>query len=167
MYINYVIIVYFQVVHKVGCKLWVPLCPHRHFCSTSTQVISGGKCPWCRGRRYCTKRLIIGDYLFGEISCHQIKTLQSLDISSVGNRQINYLPNCHIWKTARYNSHQIFLFYSMWLIYYQVLYYIILCKYVWLIYCIKGCWGWWGCIWSAIIVGLLAEDCYCQFWIYR
>ena len=39
------------------------------------------------------KRLIIGDYLFGEIaefvkfakiSCHQIVTLQSLDISSVG-----------------------------------------------------------------------------------
>ena len=55
------------------------------------------------------KRLIIGDYLFGEIgeffkfakiSCHQIETLQSLDITSVGNRQINSLPNCHIWKTA-------------------------------------------------------------------
>ena len=51
------------------------------------------------------KRLIIGDYLFGEIgeffkfakiSCHQIETLQSLDITSVGNRQINSLPNCHI-----------------------------------------------------------------------
>ena len=67
------------------------------------------------------KRLIIGDYLFGEIgeffkfakiSCHQIETLQSLDITSVGNRQINSLPNCHIWKTAKYNSRQIFSFYS-------------------------------------------------------
>ena len=91
------------------------------------------------------KRLIIGDYLFGEIgeffkfakiSCHQIVTLQSLDISSVGNRQINSLPNCqivtlqsldissvgnrqinslpncHIWKTAKYYSRQIFSFYS-------------------------------------------------------
>ena len=43
---------------------------------------------------YTVKRLIIGDYLFGEIgeffkfakiSCHQIGTLQSLDITSVGN----------------------------------------------------------------------------------
>ena len=59
---------------------------------------------------YTVKQLIIGDYLFGEIgeffkfakiSCHQIETLQSLDISSVGNRQINSLPNCHIWKTAK------------------------------------------------------------------
>ena len=67
------------------------------------------------------KRLIIGDYLFGEIgeffkfakiSCHQIGTLQSLDITSVGNRQIKSLPNCHIWKTAKYNSRQIFSFYS-------------------------------------------------------
>ena len=72
----------------------------------------------------CTvKRLIIGDYLFDEIgeffkfakiSCHQIETLQSLDITSVGNRQINSLPNCHIWKTAKYNSRQIFSFYSRW-----------------------------------------------------
>ena len=30
--------------------------------------------------------------------------------SSVGNRQINSLPNCYIWKTAKYNSRQIFLF---------------------------------------------------------
>ena len=71
--------------------------------------------------KYTVKRLIIGDYLFGEIgeffkfakiSCHQIETLQSLDITSVGNRQINSLPNCHIWKTAKYNSRQIFSFYS-------------------------------------------------------
>ena len=68
------------------------------------------------------KRLIIGDYLFGEIggffkfakiSCHQIETLQSLDITSVGNHQINSLPNCQIWKTAKYNSRQIFSFYSI------------------------------------------------------
>ena len=54
---------------------------------------------------YTVKQLIIGDYLFGEIgeffkfakiSCHQIETLQSLDITSVGNRQINSLPNYHI-----------------------------------------------------------------------
>ena len=58
-----------------------------------------------RKRTYTVKRLIIGDYLFGEIgeffkfakiSCHQIGTLQSLDITSVGNRQIKSLPNCHI-----------------------------------------------------------------------
>ena len=70
---------------------------------------------------YTVKRLIIGDYLFDEIgeffkfakiSCHQIGTLQSLDITSVGNRQIKSLPNCHIWKTAKYNSRQIFSFYS-------------------------------------------------------
>ena len=72
-------------------------------------------------RSTTVKRLIIGDYLFGEIgeffkfakiSCHQIGTLQSLDITSVGNRQIKSLPNCHIWKTAKYNSRQIFSFYS-------------------------------------------------------
>ena len=47
--------------------------------------------------RRTVKQLIIGDYLFGEIgeffkfakiSCHQIETLQSLDITSMGNRQI-------------------------------------------------------------------------------
>ena len=53
------------------------------------------------------KQLIIGDDLFGEIgkfkkfskiSHRQIKTSQS---SSVGNRQINSWPNCHIWKIAK------------------------------------------------------------------
>ena len=60
---------------------------------------------WKERKIDTVKRLIIGDYLFGgigeffkfaKISCHQIETLQSLDITSVGNRQINSLPNCHI-----------------------------------------------------------------------
>ena len=51
-------------------------------------------CPCMLHHTYTAKQLIIGDYLFGEIdesfkcakmSCHQIETSQSLDISSVGN----------------------------------------------------------------------------------
>ena len=39
--------------------------------------------------------------------------IADLVYSSVGNCQNNSLPNCHIWKTAKYNSHQIFSFYSV------------------------------------------------------
>ena len=51
------------------------------------------------------KRLIIGDDLFGEIgefkkfakiNRHQNNNIAVLRYSRVGNRQINYLPNCHI-----------------------------------------------------------------------
>ena len=68
------------------------------------------------------KRLIIGDDLFGEIgefkkfakiNRHQNNNIAVLRYSRVGNHQINYLPNCHIWKTAKYNSRQTFSFYSI------------------------------------------------------
>ena len=72
-------------------------------------------------RHLTVKRLIIGDLLFGEIgelnklakiSLSSNKKTSVIRYSSVGNHQINSSLNCHIWKTAKYNSHQIFSFYS-------------------------------------------------------
>ena len=74
------------------------------------------------GNTLTVKQLIIGDDLFGEIgeinkfakiNRHQNSNIAVLRQSRVGNRQINYLPNCHIWKTAKYNSRQTFSFYSI------------------------------------------------------
>ena len=64
---------------------------------------------------------MIGDDLFGEIgkikkfakiNRHQNKNIAVLKYSKVQNRQISSLSNCHIWKTAKYNSRQTFSFYS-------------------------------------------------------
>ena len=49
---------------------------------------------------------------FAKINRHQNKNIAVLKDSKVKNCQINSLPNCHIWKIAKYTSHQTFSFYS-------------------------------------------------------
>ena len=89
----------FKKFAKISCRQIITLQ------SLYIAVLEIAKLILCQIVIYTVKRLIIGDYLFGEIgeffkfakiSCHHIGTLQSLDITSVGNHQINSLPNCHI-----------------------------------------------------------------------
>ena len=72
----------------------------------------------------CTvKWLIIGKDLFGEIG--ELKKFAKINLHQMNNilrtspffqyyRQIKSSPSCDIFKTAKYNSHQHFSFYSIW-----------------------------------------------------
>ena len=72
---------------------------------------------------YCKtiNNIIIGEDLFGEIG--ELKKIAKINLHQMNNilrtspffqyyRQIKSSPNCDIFKTAKYNSHQHFLFYS-------------------------------------------------------
>ena len=70
------------------------------------------------------KRLIIGDNLFdkkfAKFSRCQIKTLQSFYIAVLEITKLNLCQIVIFWKTAKYNSPQIFSFYSGCGIFFQI-----------------------------------------------